>query len=41
MQSQLDPPILIGQASKPGFNSPTPFLVYGNLDIKKTWMILC
>jgi hypothetical protein len=30
----------VGQARKPGFNSPTPFLVDDNVRIKKTWVTL-
>ena len=31
-------PILVGQAGKPVMNSMTPFFVYDNLSIKKTWV---
>ena len=30
-------PILVRQARKPGFNSPTPLLVDDYLSIKETW----
>ena len=36
MQSQLGPPILVGQAIKDGFDSPPPLFLYGNVSIKKT-----
>jgi hypothetical protein len=35
MQGKLGPPILVGQARKPIFNSPTPLLVDDNLSIKE------
>ena len=41
MQVQLGPPILVEQARKMDFNSPTPLLVDYNVTIKKTWVTLC
>ena len=39
--SWLGPPILVRQARKPVFDSPTPLFAYGKLSIKKTWVTLC
>ena len=37
----IDNAILVGQARKPIYNSLTSLFVYGNLSIKKTWVIWC
>ena len=34
-------PILVGQARKPIFNSLTPYFLYNDLSIEKTWVTLC
>ena len=40
MQGWLGPPVLVGQIRKLTFNTnPTPLFVYGNLSIKKSWVL--
>ena len=37
----LAPPILVGQARKPVIDDPASQTMYGNLNIKKTWVTSC
>ena len=40
-EGYLGPPIMVGQAKNPVFNSPTPLFKYDILTIKKTQVTFC
>ena len=37
-KATLAQPTMVGQPRKPVFNSPTPLFMYGNFNLKKTWV---